>query len=112
MRDVAAGMAFLHGAKKPIPHGSLKPSAILLDDRLGAKVAWRGLVESPIASIPYLGPNKGTDFIRHVSIASVFGDIPRWSQRAAKQARLRGKDRDLDLRLADDVHAFGKILLR
>jgi hypothetical protein len=41
-RDIAAGMAALHRLSPPIVHGGLKPSAVLIDEKLGAKVAWRG----------------------------------------------------------------------
>lgn len=42
-RDIAAGLSYLHGLrKKGEPHGHLRPSSILIDESLRAKVAWRG----------------------------------------------------------------------
>lgn len=41
-RDVASAISFLHNLKKPMPHGNIRPTSILVNDKLGAKLAWRG----------------------------------------------------------------------
>lgn len=42
-KDIASGCLFLHTMRKtPMPHGNLKASAVLITERMTAKVAWRG----------------------------------------------------------------------
>ena len=65
--DVACGLQYLHGQKKPVVHGNLHPSNILLNENLNAKIADLGEVKQlqyvPLqymstvpGNIPYMAP--------------------------------------------------------
>lgn len=40
--DIACALFFLHSLKSPLVHGNINPGAILVNEKLNVKLAWRG----------------------------------------------------------------------
>eukprot|EP00045_Choanoeca_perplexa_P010925 m.113618 g.113618 ORF g.113618 m.113618 type:complete len:1049 (+) comp15447_c0_seq1:297-3443(+) len=60
LKDASEGVFFLHSQKRPLIHGDLKPSNLLVDSNLRIKVSDFGLAscssQQGVGSLPYMSP--------------------------------------------------------
>lgn len=115
--DVSSACEYLHGLKKPLYHGNLRPSAVLLDAKLGAKLAWRGpptATHWTMEEMTRRGPASSVANMDDISIHSARVSMSE-SERPSIVPRRGRRTSTVSARqatAAGDVHDFGYLLLR